>query len=134
MDHDFRAIQTIRRLTQAKRYQEAYDLLKETNHPQVPALETRLRHLIQQQQPPIHPQPLLTRQSVKAGTIMALFVAFILNSAAVYDFFFTTMCILLGFMIGVVAAGCFAQRKADYHSISGFIETKRRKPSGLWRW
>lgn len=43
MDSNLENIQTIRHLIDAERYEEAYTLLKQTNHPQVPALEKKLR-------------------------------------------------------------------------------------------
>ncbi len=47
MNEMHRNIQTIRRLIRAQRYEEAYYLLKQTNHPQVPALEAKLKPLVQ---------------------------------------------------------------------------------------
>lgn len=47
MKPDLENIQTIRHLINAQRYEEAYALLKQTNHPQVPALEKKLRRLLE---------------------------------------------------------------------------------------
>jgi hypothetical protein len=46
MDNDIYQIQMVRRMIEAELYYDAYRMLKETNHPQVPHLEAKLAAII----------------------------------------------------------------------------------------
>ena len=50
MDRDFYQIQMVRRMIDAELYYDAYQMLKQTNHPQVPHLEARLAAIIKERE------------------------------------------------------------------------------------
>lgn len=104
MDQNFRRIQTIRRLIRVGRYNEAYILLKETNHPQVPALERRLSHFREQCEMESLPTlPVMPRCTLVTGGVVGVVLALIFRAAPINELFMTSAGFGLGFLIGIAA-------------------------------
>lgn len=102
MDRDFRHIQMVRRLVRAGRYNEARVIMKETNHPQIPALEKQVSRLEESEiQNDVCP-PIITRMSLMFGISIGLFFVIMGMGAGTRNLPFLAVCFVLGFGFGVV--------------------------------
>jgi len=138
MDDDFRAIQSVRRLIRAKRYHEAYQLLKETNHPQVPALEAQLKPLIYPKDKPRIEQKRPSNRVIKFGLGGAAIglSTMLLNSVFLNPIINVLFCGFSGLMVFIftVATLTSPESKAEYHTIADLIETRQKHYTRRWYW
>ena len=102
MDRDFRYIQMVRRLVRDGRYAEARLIMKETNHPQIPALEARVDKLLTAEARDESSPPIITRASVLLGTTIGVLLLAINVLVGTYYLPFLVICFLIGFCFGLV--------------------------------
>jgi hypothetical protein len=76
--HDLEGIQTIRHLVRAGRYKEAHVLLKQVNHPQVPALEAQISALLAAERPAPRRTPARSDLLLRGLTILIWLTVIIL--------------------------------------------------------
>ncbi|GAB4508659.1 MAG: hypothetical protein OHK0046_01720 [Anaerolineae bacterium] len=128
VDRNFTTIQTVRRLIRAQRYDEAYILLKETNHPQVPALETKLRALLAANNPPLPSARLITACSLRIGCMVGLLLALPLRAIGVIDLPTLSICFALGFFLGVVMPAQARRHQTTSEMLMQMFINRRHNP------
>jgi len=102
MDRNFRHIQMVRRLVSAGRYNEARVIMKETNHPQIPALERRVNRLTEANAPKEQPHQIVTKGSVTLGTIAGVVLVLMNLMTGTRYLPFLIICFVLGFGFGMI--------------------------------
>lgn len=101
MDRDFRHIQRVRRLVRDGRYNEARLIMKETNHPQIPALEKKVNQLAEIDSLE-EPTRIFTRFSVLVGGIVGVISLTLSYGTGVRNIPLLAVFFLIGFGFGVV--------------------------------
>lgn len=126
MDQDFRTIQRIRRLMRAGRYDEARILLKETNHPQVPALEAQLYALQEADHPAEARPPIISRRTLTLGALAGAAIVALLLIAGLRDIPLLLICFGVAGIMGMIAPEFVHRRKG---TITYFNEIRNRDRS-----
>lgn len=129
MNNDLENIQTIRHLIAAGRHEEAYGLLKQTNHPQVPALEKRLQAIFASRQASErHILPTLLCKLL-VGLFMGGLATSLLYHFGIEHSLVLIACFLCGFTGGIITTPAYrAACVLPQPSIA------RRGPHRQWRW
>lgn len=102
MDRNFQYIQRVRRLVRDGRYDEARSIMKETNHPQIPALEKRMNLLVLMDTPTVESPRIVTKLSLSIGIGFGAFFALMALSMSVRNIPFLLICFGLAFGMGIV--------------------------------